>query len=44
LQELHELELHDEHPEDVGFSMPDMPKTESFFLTFSDLQKGHAAF
>jgi hypothetical protein len=40
LQELHDPELHDPQPEEEGFSTPDMPKREGFFLTSSEPQAG----
>jgi host factor-I protein len=40
LHELHELELHDEQPEEVCFPPPLMPKTENFFVISSELQAG----
>ncbi len=36
LQELHEPELQEEHPEDAGCSTPLIPNTENLFFTSSD--------
>ena len=41
LQELQEPELQLEHPEEVCFSTPLMPKVENFFTTFSETHSGH---
>jgi hypothetical protein len=42
LQELQEPELQVEHPEEVCFSTPLMPKSENFFTTSAEVQFGHA--
>jgi len=41
LQELHEPELQVEHPDDVCFWTPLMPKVENFFTTSTDVHPGH---
>ena len=41
LQELQEPELQVEHPEEVCFSPPLMPKSENFFITSAEVQLGH---
>jgi hypothetical protein len=41
LQELQEPELQVEHPEEVCFSPPLMPKSENFFTTSAEVQWGH---
>jgi hypothetical protein len=41
LHELQEPELQLEHPEDVCFSTPLMPKVENFFMTLSEAHSGH---
>ena len=41
LQELQEPELQLEHPEEVCFPAPLMPKVENFFTTLSEVHSGH---
>jgi hypothetical protein len=41
LQELQEPELQLEHPEEVCFPTPLMPKVENFFTTLSEVHSGH---